>query len=260
MKKSLLSILLVPMALQVFSQISFFNMPNPDMLSDVGYAYAEMDLYRSLKGNDPVNATVTRISVQATPFLEVGTNFWFNPDHPQDPNRIVLATKWKINLFHKKTITLSLSPGSWSSLYFDKETPMKNIIYTFLGFNHEEGPKAYTRFMFGGYTKYWGDNPVQYGGIAGFEHRFSDKFEFVTDYFQGSGEGFGLATGIVFYAAEQGHNLPLYFAYQFDNDSRANDVFLFEIGWLFRMFGKNKQTNGSLYNRQSPSQRMTAGL
>ena len=74
-------------------QISFFNMPNPDMLPDVGYAYAELDVYRSLKGNESVNATVTRLSVQATPFLEVGTNFWFNPDHPQDPNRVVLATK-----------------------------------------------------------------------------------------------------------------------------------------------------------------------
>ncbi len=232
-------------------QISFFNMPNPDMLPEVGYAYAELDVYRSLKGNDPVNATVTRLSVQATPFLEVGTNFWFNPDHPQDPNRVVLATKWKINLMNQNTIALSLSPGSWSSIYFDKETPMKHILYTFLGFNHEEGPKSYTRFMLGGYTKFWGDNPVQYGLIAGFEHRFSDKLEFVTDYFQGSGEGFGLATGIVFYAAENGHNLPLYFAYQFDNDSRANDVFLFEVGWLFRMFGKKKAATGARYNRHA---------
>jgi hypothetical protein len=257
MKRIILHPLLLVMSWSAMGQISFFNMPNPDMLPDVGYAYAEVDVYRSLKGNDPVNATVTRLSVQATPFLEVGTNFWFNPDHPQDPNRVVLATKWKVHLFKKNTITMSLSPGSWTSFYFDKETPIKNILYTFIGINHEEGPKAYTRLMVGGYSKFFGDNPVQYGMIAGVEHRFSDKIEFVTDYFQGSGEGFGLATGIVFYAAQQGHNLPLYFAYQFDNDSRANDVFLFEIGWFFRMFGKKSASTGSRFNRQALPAQMT---
>lgn len=248
MKYALILAVFVPTL--VYGQLSFFNMPNPDMLPAVGDAYGELDRYQSLKGNDAVNATVARLSVQATPFLEVGTNFWFNPDHPQDPNRVVLATKWKINLLHKKTITLSLSPGSWSSIYFDKETPMKNLVYAFIGFNHEEGPKSYTRLMLGGYTKYFGDNPVQYGLIAGFEHRFSDKLEFVTDYFQGTGEGFGLATGIVFYAADNGHNLPLYFAYQFDNEGRQNDVFLFQVGWFFRMFGKKENTTtGSLSRR-----------
>jgi hypothetical protein len=51
---------------------------------------------------------------------------------------------------------------------------------------------------------------------------------------RGSGEGFGLAAGIVYYAAEKGHNLPLYLAYQWDNDSRENDLILFQIGYFFR--------------------------
>ena len=229
-----------------YGQLSFFNMPNPDMLPAVGDAYGELDRYQSLKGQDNVNASVARLSVQATPFLEVGTNFWFNPDHPQDPNRVVIATKWKIDLYKKGHITMTLSPGSWSSIYFTKETPMKNLIYTFVGFNHEEGPKAYTRLMLGGYTKYFGDNPVQYGMIAGIEHRFSDKIELVADYFQGTGEGFGLATGIVYYAADNGHNLPIYLAYQFDNEGSQNDVILVQAGWFFRMFGKKKATSGSL--------------
>ncbi len=229
-----------------YGQLSFFNMPNPDMLPAVGDAYAELDRYQSLKGQNAVNASVARLSVQATPFLEVGANFWFNPDHPQDPNRVVIATKWKIDLYKKGHITMTLSPGSWSSIYFTKETPMKNLIYTFVGFNHEEGPKAYTRLMLGGYTKYFGDNPVQYGMIAGIEHRFSDKIELVADYFQGTGEGFGLATGIVYYAADNGHNLPIYLAYQFDNEGSQNDVLLVQVGWFFRMFGKKKTTSGSL--------------
>ena len=45
---------------------------------------------------------------------------------------------------------------------------------------------------------------------------------------------FGLAAGIVYYAAEKGHNLPLYLAYQWDNDSRENDLILFQIGYFFR--------------------------
>ncbi len=229
-----------------YGQLSFFNMPNPDMLPAVGDAYAELDRYQSLKGQDAVNASVARLSVQAAPFLEVGANFWFNPDHPQDPNRVVIATKWKIDLYKKGHVTMTLSPGSWSSIYFTKETPMKNLIYTFVGFNHEEGPKAYTRLMLGGYTKYFGYNPVQYGMIAGIEHRFTDKIELVADYFQGTGEGFGLATGIVYYAADNGHNLPIYLAYQFDNEGSQNDVLLVQVGWFFRMFGKKKTTSGSL--------------
>ena len=219
-------------------QLSFFNMPNPDMLPAVGDAYAELDRYQSLKGNKSVNADVARLSVQALPFLEVGTNFWFNPDHPQDPNRVVLVTKWKVNLFKKNHLTMTLSPGSWSSIYFLENTPMKNLLYAFVGLNHEEGPKAYTRLMLGAYTKHFGDNPVQHGLIAGIEHRFNDKIEVVADYFQGTGEGFGLAMGIVYYAADNGHNLPLYFAYQFDNEGRQNDVLLVQVGYFFRMFGK----------------------
>lgn len=239
--KVALSLLLFLVLHCSFGQISFFNMPNPDMLPAVGYAYGELDRYQSLKGESTVNASVARLSVQATPFLEVGTNFWFNPDHPQDPDRVVLATKWKVNLFKKNHVTMSLSPGSWSSIYFVENTPMKNLLYAFVGINHEEGPKAYTRLMLGGYTKYFGDNPVQYGMIAGIEHRFTDKIELVADYFQGTGEGFGLAAGFVFYAAENGHNLPLYFAYQFDNEGRQNDVFLVQAGWFFRMFRKGSQ-------------------
>lgn len=222
-------------------QISFFNMPNPDMLPAVGYAYGELDRYQSLKGERSVNATVARLSVQATPFLEVGTNFWFNPDNPQDPDRVVLATKWKIDLYKKNHLTMTLSPGSWSSVHFVENTPMKNLFYAFIGANHEEGPKSYTRLMLGGYTKHFGGNPVQIGIIAGIEHRFTDKIELVADYFQGTAEGFGLAFGFVFYAAENGHNMPLYFAYQFDNEGRQNDVFLVQAGWFFRMFGKGHQ-------------------
>lgn len=239
MKVSVLLLALLP-ALG-YGQISFFNMPNPDMLPAVGYAYGELDRYQSLKGEDNVNSSVARLSVQATPYLEVGTNFWFNPDHPQDPNRVVLVTKWKIDVFKKNHLTITVSPGSWSSVYFAENIPMKNLVYAFMGLNHEEGPKAYTRLMVGGYTKHWGENAVQYGIIAGIEHRFTDKFELVADYFQGTGEGFGLATGFVFYAAEEGHNLPIYVAYQFDNEGRQNDVLLLQVGWFFRMFGKGNQ-------------------
>jgi hypothetical protein len=219
----------------LLGQISFFNMPNPDMLSKVGSAYIEYDRYQSLKQTESVNASVLRLSVQPVKFLEVGVNTWFNADHPYDPNRAVLATKWKINLHQKGNISITMSPGNWSSLYFKENTPMKHIIYNFIGFSHQEGPKAYTRLMFGGYGKYTDKfNTSTYGLMAGFEHRFSDKIEFVADYFQGSGEGFGLATGIVYYAMDNGHNLPLYFAYQFDNDSRANDLILFQIGYFFK--------------------------
>lgn len=228
----------IPVSL--FAQISFFNMPNPDMFLSVGSAYVEYDRYQSLKGTKEVNATVVRMSFQATKFLEVGANGWFNADHPGDPDRVVLATKWKVSLFQKGNITLTMSPGNWSSVYFT-ETPIKNIVYNFFGFTHQEGPKQYTRLMLGGYGKYIGKfERSTYGFIAGFEHRFSDKMEFVADYFQGSGEGFGLATGIVFYAMDKGHNLPLYFAYQFDNDSRKNDLALFQVGYFFRAWQTKK--------------------
>lgn len=220
------------------AQISFFNMPNPDMLQDVGYSYVEYDRYQSLKREGTVNASVFRASFQATKFLEVGANVWFNDDSPADPNRTVLVTKWKINLGQKGRLNFTLSPGSWTSVYYDG-TPLKNIAYSFIGLNHEEGPKSYTRLMFGGYGKYQ-NGQSNYGMIAGVEHRFNDYIEFVADYFQGSGEGFGLATGIVFYAMGKGHNLPIYLAYQFDNDTRQNDLLLMQIGYFFRAWTTKK--------------------
>jgi hypothetical protein len=62
----------------------------------------------------------------------------------------------------------------------------------------------------------------------------------VADYFQGSGEGFGLATGFVYYALNKGSNQPVYVAYQFDNDSRDNDLLILEIGYTFNFFGKKQ--------------------
>jgi hypothetical protein len=246
MKNILLFLVLMVIGANVYGQISFFNMPNPDMLPDIGYAYVEYDRYQSLKGTDAVNASVFRFSTQVTPFLEVGANTWFNSDNPQDPNRIVIATKWKMKLFQKGHFNMTMSPGNWSSVYFNG-TSMKNIVYNFVGLNHEEGPKSYTRIMFGGYGKHWnaapefGQKEMTYGMIAGFEHRFNDYIEFVADYFQGSGEGFGLAMGVVAYPLEKGHNLPIYIAYQFDNDSRENDLLLMQIGYFFRAFSSNKK-------------------
>lgn len=235
MKRLTFLLFLIPLFSE--GQISFFNMPNPDMLGEVGNAYAEYDLYQTLKGNPTVNASVFRLSVQATKFLEVGANAWFNADHPQDPNRIVLATKWKANLYQKGNLSISMSPGSWSSIYFTENTPAKNIIYDFIGITHQEGPQQYTRFMIGVYGKYIGSfESSTYGLMAGIEHRVNNHLEIVADYFQGSGEGYGLAPGFVYYALEQGNNLPLYFAYQFDNDSRDNDLLLFEVGYFLRMW------------------------
>ena len=221
---------------ELIAQISFFNMPNPDMLAHPGAAYIEYDRYQTLKGTESVNASVVRFSYQTTKFLEVGVNTWFNSDHPGDPNRAVIATKWKTTLYNKGNITITMSPGNWSSIYFTENSPTKHLLYNFIGFTHQEGPKAYTRLMFGGYGKFIGNiKNDTYGCIAGIEHRFNDKIEFVADYFQGSGEGFGLASGIVYYAMDNGHNLPLYFAYQFDNDSRSNDLFLFQIGYFLSL-------------------------
>jgi hypothetical protein len=239
MKIQIPTCLLLLLTTTAYAQISFFNMPNPDMLQDVGHAYVEYDRYQSMKGEGSVNASVLRGSVQATKFLELGANGWFNSDNPADPNRIVLATKWKLNLMHKGNLTLTVSPGSWTSVYFNK-TPTKNILYNFVGLNHEEGPKTYTRVMFGGYGKFQ-DGRQQYGMIAGVEHRFNDYIEFVADYFQGSGEGFGLATGIVFYAMDKGHNMPIYFAYQFDNDTRRNDLVLMQVGYFFMAWKRTKR-------------------
>lgn len=221
------------------AQISFFNMPNPDMLPDVGYAYAEYDQYTSLKGEKSVNASVARISFQTTKFLEVGANFWFNSDAPTDPNRVVLATKWRVWLYQGNKVKLSMSPGSWTSLYFQNRdvNPMKNIVYDFLGLTINHNESIYTRFMFGGYGKFQKSRTSQYGVIAGLEQRISKSLVFVTDYFSGSGEGYGLAPGLVWYALDNGTNLPFYFAYQIDNDSRKNDLFLFEVGYVFKTWG-----------------------
>lgn len=221
-------------AYAVSGQISFFNMPNPDMLPDVGYSYSEYDLYQSLKGQNAVNASVFRMSVQATPYLETGANVWFNSDNPQDPNRIVLATKWRLWLHQSDKIKISMSPGNWTSLYFVKDTPMKNILYDFVGISIRHSEDIYTRFMLGGYGKFIKNQKSQYGFIAGVEQRISKSLVFVTDYFSGSGEGYGLAPGFVFYAMENGTNLPIYLAYQFDNDTRQNDLLLFEIGYMLR--------------------------
>jgi len=243
--KQILLCLLLSVSLSSKAQMSFFNMPNPDMLPDVGYAYAEYDRYQSLKGIESVNASVFRFSTQVTSYLEVGANAWFNSDNPEDPNRIVLATKWKANLFKKGNFTFTMSPGNWTSVYYDG-TAMKNIVYDFIGINHVEGPQAYTRIMIGGYGKHWnaapefGQEELTFGMIAGLEHRFNNYIEFVADYFQGSGEGFGLAMGFVAYPLEKGHNLPIYLAYQFDNDSRDNDLLLFQVGYFFRAFTSKK--------------------
>jgi hypothetical protein len=236
--------LILPLAFLGFyfsqAQISFFNMPNPDMLPAVGYSYAEYDQYLSLQGNRTVNASVARISFQTTTFLEVGANFWFNADAPADPNRVVVATKWRVWLYQGDKVKLSMSPGSWTSLYFQRPeiNPMKNIVYDFLGLTLNHTETIYTRLMLGGYGKFQRNRDNQFGLIAGVEQRLSKSLVFVTDYFSGSGEGYGLAPGFVWYALDNGTNLPLYFAYQFDNDSRKNDLFLFEIGYMFRAWTK----------------------
>lgn len=177
--KSTLLLLLV--SLRGFAQISFFNMPNPDMLPDVGYSYVEFDRYQTVKSNNTVNASVFRASFQVTQYLEAGTNWWFNEDNPSDPNRVVLATKWKVNVFNSGKFTMTFHPGSWTSLYFDGETPMKNIVYGFMGLNHVEGPQSYTRLMLGGYGKFIKDVRSTYGLIGGFEHRFNDHIDQAKD-------------------------------------------------------------------------------
>ena len=234
-------ILLVLISFSSAGQISFFNMPNPDMLPDVGYSYSEYDLYQSLKGEKTVNASVFRMSVQATPFLETGANVWFNSDNPQDPNRVVLATKWRIWLHRSEKIVISMSPGSWTSFYFVKDTPMKNIIYDFIGLKIQHSKYIYTRLMLGGYGKFIKNQTSQYGIIAGLEQRLSKSLVFVTDYFGGIGEGYGLAPGFAYYATENGTNFPIYLAYQFDNESRQNDLLLFQVGYFLRYWKpKNK--------------------
>jgi len=219
-----------------FGQISFFNMPNPDMLPAVGYSYLEYDRYQSFKGMDSVNASVYRMSVQATKFLELGANIWQNADHPGDPNRAVLATKWRIWMHQSDKLDISMSPGSWTSIYLSEDQPVKNIFYDFVGMNFKHTQTIYTRVMVGGYGKYQKGQTSTYGMIAGLEQRLSKELVFVTDYFQGTGEGYGLAPGFVFYALDEGKNLPIYLAYQFDNESRDYDLILFEIGYLLKFW------------------------
>ena len=211
------------------------------MLPAVGYSYIEYDQYQSLKKEKSVNAYVARMSFQTTKFLELGANVWFNADAPSDPNRIVLATKWRVWLSQNDKIKLSMSPGSWTSLYFQGNTPMKNIVYDFLGFSVKHSETIYTRLMIGAYGKFQRGIDSQFGLIAGVEQRLSKSLVFVTDYFSGSGEGYGLAPGLVWYALEDGTNLPLYFAYQIDNDSRKNDLLLLEVGYFIRTWNKEKK-------------------
>lgn len=224
------------------AQLSFFNMPNPDMFPDVGYSYVEFDQYASLKGNANVNASVFRAMLQPLPYLEVGSNLWFNRELSSNPDKLVISTKWRLWLKKNERIKLSLSPGSWSSFYFQRDIAVKNIVYTFAGLSVNHSDVIYTRLMLGGYGKHWKEAPdlgqkeIQGGLMAGLEQRLSKKLVFVTDYFQGSGEGFGLATGLVFYLLNNGNNLPVYLAYQFDNDGRQNDLIVFEIGYFFRVY------------------------
>jgi hypothetical protein len=183
---------------------------------------------------------VPRISVQATPFLEVGTNWWFTPD----PNKVVIATKWRIWIYQGQKIKISMSPGSWQSIFFTKGSSLrttKHLFYDFLGLSIQHSEIIYTRLMFDGYGRYSGISKPNYGAIAGLEQRLSKSLVFVVDYFGGSGEGYGLAPGFVWYVLENGNNLPIYFAYQFDNDTRKNDVILLEIGYTFQLFRKSKK-------------------
>lgn len=228
------------------AQVSFFNMPNPDMLPAVGYAYVEFDQYQSLKGTDAVNASVPRISVQTLPVLELGANFWFSKETPKTLDKLVLAHKWRIWLYQSDKYKLSMSPGGWHSIYMDGGIAPKHLLYDFFGLTIKHSDVIYTRIMAGGYVKLWKDAPTRiqngkktsFGPLAGVEQRISKSLVFVTDYFQGSGEGYGLAPGFVWYALDDGNNLPLYLAYQFDNDSRDNDLLLFEVGYTFQIFGK----------------------
>ena len=237
-----LSLFLAP---TVSAQISFFNMPNPDMMPAVGYSYTEYDQYQTLKDNKNVNAYVPRISVQALPYLELGTNFWFNKETGNTLDKVVLAHKWRIWLYQSDKYKISMSPGGWHSIYLDKNLSPKHLLYDFVGLTIKHSDVIYTRLMFGGYMKYWRNAPAiqdikktSFGALAGLEQRIGRSLVFVTDYFQGSGEGYGLAPGFVYYATENGNNLPIYLAYQIDNDDRKNDLLLFEIGYMFQLFGK----------------------
>lgn len=101
MKRIFLCSILVSFSLFSKAQLSFFNIPNSDMLPDVGYAYAVYERYQSLKGTEAVNASVFRFPTQETSFLEVVATALLNSDNSEDSNRIALATKWKPNLLKK---------------------------------------------------------------------------------------------------------------------------------------------------------------
>lgn len=112
------------------AQISFFNMPNPDMLPAVGYIYTEYDHYQTLKGTEAVNAYVPRVSVQVRPYLELGANLWFNKETNSTPDKLVLANKWRVWLYRSDRYKISMSPGSWQSIYFKKSRPSSTCSMT----------------------------------------------------------------------------------------------------------------------------------
>ena len=235
-------VVLVP---HLHAQVSFFNMPNPDMMPAVGYSYVEYDHYQSLTGESSVNAYVARMSVQTLPYLEVGANFWINKETGKTLDKVVLAHKWRIWLYQSNKYKISMSPGGWHSVYFGNDLSPKHLLYDFVGLTINHSDVIYTRLMVGGYMKYWKNAPAiqdvkktTFGTLAGLEQRINRSLVFVTDYFQGSGEGYGLAPGFVYYATENGSNLPIYLAYQFDNDTRKNNLLLFEIGYMFNLLGR----------------------
>ncbi|MBX7151278.1 hypothetical protein K1X84_06525 [bacterium] len=243
--KTAIIVLISSTAKTGFAQVSFFNMPNPDMMPRVGYSYVEYDQYQTLKDNKAVNAYVPRISIQALPYLELGANFWFNKETTKSIDKVVLAHKWRIWLYQSEKYKISMSPGGWHSIYTDGDLSPKHLLYDFVGLTIQHSDVIYTRLMAGGYMKHWKNAPkiqdvkkTSFGALAGLEQRISKSLVFVTDYFQGSGEGYGLAPGFVYYATENGGNLPIYLAYQFDNDDRKNDLLLFEIGYMFQLFGE----------------------
>lgn len=113
----------------LIAQISFFNMPNPDMLAHPGAAYIEYDRYQTLKGSESVNTSVVRFSYQTTKFLEVGVNTWFNSDHPGDPNRAVIARNGKPFCTIRVVSPLQCRPVIGAAFTLQK-TLQRNISFT----------------------------------------------------------------------------------------------------------------------------------
>jgi hypothetical protein len=114
----------------------------------------------------------------------------------------------------------------------------------------------------GSIMKNLGQKVLTGGIIAGIEQRLTKRLVLVSDYFQGSGEGFGLAAGFVYYAAENGKNLPLYFAFQRDNDSRKNDLIIAQVGYFFRAIrrGAKKSFDFSKASQKIRAQRSSNKL